>query len=110
MASIFPDEMLMLLLRDLIPIVVLIIPFGWNSVIGDRWWRLSTMADMLRGWMIPSTVTREAGTDFAQALLAVTRVLVLWPSQLLLLLIIMSSHLGVPCKIILCEGVFNVPP
>ena len=91
--------------------MVLIIPLvGRNSVIGHRWRRLSTMADVLRGWMVPVSVTREAGTVFAQALLAVTRELVLRPSQLLLLLIIVSSHLGVPCKIILCEGVFNVPP
>jgi hypothetical protein len=98
MASIFLDVLLMLLLRGVIPIVLLVVPLlRGASIIGHRWWWLPTMAGVQRGWMVPITVTREAGTVFAQALLVVSRVLILSPSQVLLLLLgVMPSHLGVP--------------
>ena len=95
MASIFPDEILMPILRGVITIVLLVLPLVRRaSIIGHRWW-LPTMAGVLRGRMVPITVTREASTVFAQALLFVAWVFILWPSQILLLIVIMPTHLGI---------------
>jgi hypothetical protein len=65
------------------------------SVIGHRWRGVLTMVNrVLRRWMVPITVTGEARTNFSQALLVFTRVLIVDSSQLILLGVV-PSHLGV---------------
>jgi hypothetical protein len=64
------------------------------SVIGHRRRVLLTIDGVLRRWMVPVTVTWEASTNFSQALLIFTRVLIVWSSHLILLGVV-PSHLGV---------------
>ncbi len=96
MVALISDDLLIPpLLLGVIPIVLLILPFMVGvSGVGHRW-RLLAVARVLRRWMVPITVAGEAGTVFPQALLVVTRVFSVFPSQQLLLLGGMSTHLGV---------------
>ena len=104
--------LLMPVMRVVIAIVLLfIVPLVRGaSVIGHRWRVIFTMGGVLRRWMVPITVTGEARTNFSQARLVFTRVLIVCSSDLILLGVV-PSHIGViSSKVILSEGVLNLPP